>query len=143
MELSRRVVVVVGQNNTGRRALQLALNLEGYGVHAAETAVEARNLIDRHWPEAVVLDVADGSPDLLRLAREIRTSSHHRHMVIVAAAPLALPVQEQAAYEAGCDAFVVQPSQSRELPQLLESYLMAGRASVSAGWDDQAQKLWN
>ena len=67
MELSKRVVVLVGQNNAGRRALQLALSLEGYGVHAADTAWEGRVLIDKHWPEAVVLDVAEGSPEIFML----------------------------------------------------------------------------
>lgn len=140
MELSKRTVVVVGHNNATRRALQLALNLEGYGVHAADTVSEGRRLIDKLWPEAVVLDVGDGSPEVLGLARDIRKSQHHRHVVIVAAAQLCYPAQERAAYEAGCDAFLVQPSQTRELTELLDSYLPAGQAAAMPNLES---KLWN
>ncbi len=127
MDVSKRTVVVVGQNNAGRRALQLALNLEGYGVHAADSPEEGWTLIDKHWPEAVVLDVADDSPEVLSLVRDLRKNPHHRHVVIVAAAPLPLAAQERAAYEAGCDAFMVSPGQSRELTELLECYIPVGR----------------
>ena len=96
MDVSKRNVVVVGQNNAGRRALQLALNLEGYGVHAADNASEGWELIDKHWPEAVVLDIADDSPDVLGLVRDLRRNPHHRHVVIVAAAPVPLAAQERA-----------------------------------------------
>jgi CheY-like chemotaxis protein len=141
MDVSKRTVVVVGQNNAGRRALQLALNLEGYGVYAADSASEGWVLIDKHWPEAVVLDIADDSPEVLRLVRELRKSPHHRHLVIVAAAPVPLAAQERAAYEAGCDAFMVTPGQSRELTELLDSYIPVGRA-VSLP-EMSAEKLWN
>ena len=141
MDFSKRNVVVIGQNNAGRRALQLALNLEGYGVHAADSAAEAWSLIDKHWPEAVVLDVADESPDGLALVRDLRKSQHHRHVVIVASSPLVLPRQERAAYEAGCDAFLVQPGQSRELAELLEAYLPAGGHAVCL--PEMGEKLWN
>jgi CheY-like chemotaxis protein len=140
MDVSKRSVVVVGQNNAGRRALQLALNLEGYGVHAAESPAEGWALIDKHWPEAVVLDVADDSPDLFGLVRDLRQNPHHRHVVIVAAAPVPLASQERAAYEAGCDAFMISPGQSRELAELLDAYVPAGR---SVSLPDMAVKLWN
>jgi CheY-like chemotaxis protein len=140
MDVSKRIVVVVGQNNAGRRALQLALNLEGYGVHAAENALEGWELIDKHWPEAVVLDIADESPDVLGLVRDLRRNPHHRHVVIVAAAPVPLAAQERAAYEAGCDAFMVSPGQSRELAELLDSYIPVGHP---VSLPEMAQKLWN
>jgi CheY-like chemotaxis protein len=144
METSKRTIVIIGQNTASRRALQLALNLEGYGVHAAESTLEGRRLIDLHWPEAVVLDVADGSPDVLRLARDIRGSRFHRQVVIVAAAPVCLPAQERAAYEAGCDAFVVQPGLSREVAELLEAYLPVGVGMAGVEGDGmQSAKLWN
>jgi DNA-binding response OmpR family regulator len=143
MEASKRMIVIIGQNTASRRALQLALNLEGYGVQAADSTLEGRRLIDLHWPEAVVLDVADGNAtDVLRLARDIRGSRFHRHVIIVASAPVCLPAQERAAYEAGCDAFVVHPAQSREVAELLEAYLPVGGVSGADG-AMQSAKLWN
>lgn len=140
MDVSKRTVVVVGQNNAGRRALQLALNLEGYGVHAADSVADGWVLIDKHWPEAVVLDIADESPEILALVRDLRRNPHHRHIVIVAAAPVPLATQERAAYEAGCDAFMVSPGQSRELTELLDSYIPVGR---SVSLPEMGEKLWN
>jgi CheY-like chemotaxis protein len=143
MELCKMSVLVVGHNHTTRRVLKLSLNLEGYGVHLAESPVEARRLIDEHWPQAIVIDVGGGSPELLALARDIRRSQAHRRMVIVASAPVRYGNQERAAYEAGCDAFVLEPDASRGLAQVLEAYLPAG-TSLSAEAREQANLLrWN
>jgi DNA-binding response OmpR family regulator len=122
MELSSNNVLLVGHNHGTRRVLQLALNLAGYGVYMAESSSDARRLIDEHWPKAVILDVGSGSADILGLAREIRRSLHRR-MVILASAPLRYADQERAAYDAGCDAFVLQPGETRELTDMLEAFL--------------------
>lgn len=140
MELVKRTVVIVGPNGAARRALQLSLNLEGYGVQAAETSSEARHLIDKHWPEAVIIDVSESSPEYLALARNIRHSKLHKHVVIVASAPISFADQERAAYEAGCDAFLLQAGQTRELAELLDAYLSVGTAPAT-GHEDPCH--WN
>jgi two-component system, cell cycle response regulator DivK len=143
MELCKRSVVVVGHSTTTRRVVQLSLNLEGYGVHIADSAHDARRLIDEHWPEAVVIDVGPGSMEALALAREIRKSRFHRHMVIVACAPVALADQEREAIEAGCDAFVARPGETNELGEVLEAFLADnGILSVSSRAQSEALR-WN
>jgi DNA-binding response OmpR family regulator len=143
MELCKRSVVVVGHSTTARRVVQLSLNLEGYGVHTADSAHEARRLIDEHWPEAVVIDVGPGLLEALALAREIRRSRFHRNMVIIACSPVALADQERDAIEAGCDAFVARPGETSELGDVLDAFLSeSGVLSVSAR--AQAEPLrWN
>jgi CheY-like chemotaxis protein len=139
MEFCKRTIVVMGPGGACRRALQLSLNLEGYGVHAAESPGEARRLIDELWPEAVVVDVSEGNPDVLALVRDIRQSRFHRHMVIVASSPIGRAEQERKAFEAGCDAFVIQAGATRELAELLEAYLPA---SAGIAQEISAQR-WN
>jgi CheY-like chemotaxis protein len=139
MEFCKRTIVVIGPGGASRRALQLSLNLEGYGVHAAEGTGEARRLIDEHWPEAVVVDISEGSPDVLNLVRDIRQSRFHRHIVIVASSPIARAEQERCAFEAGCDAFVIQAGHTRELAELLEAYLPA---TAEIAQESRAQR-WN
>lgn len=140
MDLNKRNVVVVGPNSSDRRALQLALELEGYGVHAAESAREARRLIEQHWPEAVILDVADGSPEVLGLARHLRNSKLHRHVVVVASAPVRFEAQERAAYEAGCDVYLINAGQTRELAEVLDTYLLSGGSPAG---EVQSVTVWN
>jgi CheY-like chemotaxis protein len=140
MDLNKRNVVVVGPNSSDRRALQLALELEGYGVHATESAKEARRLIEQHWPEAVVIDVADGRSEFLALARHLRASRLHRHAVVVASAPVRFAAQERAAYEAGCDVYLINAGQTRELAEILDTYLLSGG---SPSGDAQSVTLWN
>jgi CheY-like chemotaxis protein len=140
MDLNKRNVVVVGPNSSERRALQLALELEGYGVHATESVKEAHRLIEQHWPEAVVIDVADGRSEILGLARHLRTSRLHRHVVVVASAPVRFATQERAAYEAGCDVYLINAGQTRELAEILDTYLLSGG---SPSEDSQAITIWN
>ena len=85
------------------------------------------------------MDVSEGSPDVLALVRDIRQSRFHRHMVIVASAPIPRPEQERNAFEAGCDAFVLQAGHTRELAELLEAYLPA---STGLAHETRAQR-WN
>jgi two-component system cell cycle response regulator DivK len=143
MELCKRSVVVVGHSVTVRRVLQLSLNLEGYGVHLADNCAAARRLIDEHWPEAVIVDVGAGAPDLMRLVRDIRSSRFHRHMVVVASAPVVLADQERAAYEAGCDAFVARPEETRELAEVLEAYLPDGGPLCLTARSESQTLRWN
>jgi CheY-like chemotaxis protein len=140
MDLNKRNVVVVGPNSLDRRALQLALELEGYGVHATESPKEAGRLIEQHWPEAVIIDVADGRSEILALARTLRASRLHRHVVVVASAPVRFAAQERAAYEAGCDVYLINAGQTRELAEILDTYLLSGGSPSS---DTQAITLWN
>ena len=140
MDLNKRNVVVVGPNTADRRTLQLALALEGYGVHATDNAREARRLVEQHWPEAVILDVSDGRAEVLAFARDLRTSKLHRHVVLVASAPIRFAEQERAAYEAGCDVYMVRPGQTRELAEVLDTYLLAGG---SAAPETEGARLWN
>lgn len=141
MDLNKRNVVVVGANTADRRALQLALDLEGYAVHATESATEARRMIDQHWPEAIVIDVSEGRPELMALVREVRGNRLHRHIVLVASSPIRFPEQEAAAYEAGCDAYLVRAGQTRELAEVLDTYLLTGGSPSSM--ESEAHILWN
>src|SRR5688500_6074422 len=141
MDLNTRNVVVVGANTADRRALQLALELEGYAVHSTETAGEARRLVDQHWPEAIILDVSEGRPEMLALARDLRANRLHRHIVLVASSPIRFPEQEAAAYESGCDVYLVRAGQTRELAEVLDTYLLTGGSPASG--ESEAHILWN
>ena len=115
-----------------REALVMALELEGYAVHATTNGVEALEEFDRSDPAVLVLDVMMPTVDGLTVCRRLRARG-------VTTPILVLTARDQVAdrvsgLDAGADDYVVKPFSLDELLARLRA-LLRRRTAAPDGED--------
>jgi len=125
-ELPGRILVV--DDNLAN--LKLAGDLcecEGYEVDRAQSAEGALEAIARRHPDLILMDLALPGMDGLSLTRILRGRADTRRIPVVALTAFAMKHDEDRAREAGCDAYLAKPIDTRALPELLARLLARPR----------------
>jgi CheY-like chemotaxis protein len=96
---------------------------EGYLVDRAATAEAALACIARQLPDLILMDLGMPGMDGLTLTRLLRAREATREIPVVALTAFAMKRDEERALEAGCDAYVSKPIDTRTLPGQLAALL--------------------
>jgi two-component system, cell cycle response regulator len=121
-------VLVIEDHATDRKLLSVVLKMDGHVVHERTSAEEAAEAIVTVAPDIVLLDLRLPGMDGLTLVRQLKSNEATRYVpiVVVTAYPESYPREEL--LTAGCDAYILKPIDTRELPRQLEE--VAARKSV-------------
>jgi two-component system chemotaxis sensor kinase CheA len=130
--LAGRDIVVVEDNEDSARLAQLLLEQRGCQVRVAPDAGHALALLQRHAPDAVIMDLMLPGLDGYDATRAIRSMPERARIPIVAATAAVLPGDKARALEAGCDDVVAKPYDADELVARLAAAI-ARRTGERAG----------
>jgi CheY-like chemotaxis protein len=122
MEGSARVLVV-DDHELNRKLLQHLLEYEGHEVLVADSIASAEATFQRSRPDLMVLDVQLPDGDGLDLARRLKAMPASESCAIVACTADAMKGDRERALDAGCDAYVSKPIDTREFAALVNSLL--------------------
>jgi CheY-like chemotaxis protein len=122
-----RNALVVDDTPVNVKLLTALLKANGFAVTIATTGEAALDVVNTAAFELVLLDLRLPGIDGLTVARALRADPHHRHLVVVAVSASAMKHDVAAALEAGCDAFVSKPINTRTLIPTLRDLLARGR----------------
>ena len=113
-------VLVIEDHATDRKLLSAVLKMDGHDVHERASAEGAVDAILALVPDIILIDLQLPEMDGLTLVRQIRANEATRRIPIAAvtAYPEAYPREEL--LSAGCDAYILKPIDTRELPRQLE-----------------------
>jgi two-component system KDP operon response regulator KdpE len=100
-------------------------------LREATTIAEARQILDREPIDIVLLDVHLPDGLGLDLATEFRRGGH-AETAIVALTASVLPADQQAALDAGCDAFLAKPYPAAALVSLINELAIERRRDSPA-----------
>lgn len=123
-------ILVVDDNPSNIRLLSFVLRSRGYPVRTAASAAEAREAIAAEPPRLILMDIQLPGTDGLALTRELRARPDTAGVLIVAVTAYAMQGDEARALDAGCDAYLTKPIDTRSLPRTIEQVLSRGRAEV-------------
>jgi CheY-like chemotaxis protein len=113
---SRSTILVVDDNPVNLKLAADVLGFEGYQILRAEDAEEAIKVIEANRPDLILMDIALPGMDGLTLTRRLKADPKTKDIVIVALTAFAMKGDDQKALEAGCDAYVTKPIDTRKLP---------------------------
>lgn len=99
---------------------------EGYLVDRAGSAEAALASISRNLPDLILMDLGMPGMDGLTLTRKLRGQENTRNVPVVALTAFAMKRDEERAIDAGCDAYISKPIDTRSLPLQL-SLILAKR----------------
>lgn len=113
------LVLVVDDHPANTKLVTFVLQARGLKVVAAASAEEALGVLATQTPALILMDVQLPGTDGLELTRQLRTDPRFADLPIVAVTAYAMARDEQAAYAAGCNAFVSKPIDTRALGDLV------------------------
>ncbi|MDB5102867.1 MAG: two-component response regulator [Fibrobacteres bacterium] len=118
-------ILVVDDNLANLKLASEMMECEGYLVDRAIDADAALAAIAAHAPDLILMDLALPGMDGLDLTRHLRSRPETCRIPVVALTAFAMKRDEERAMEAGCDAYIVKPIDTRKLPGMLAGLLGA------------------
>jgi two-component system, cell cycle response regulator DivK len=119
--------LVVDDHELNLKLLQRVLELEGLEVTAVGSMAEAESALVDQLPDVIVLDLQLPDGDGLDLARRLKADPQTAGCAIVACTAGAMRGDRERALEAGCDAYVSKPIDTRGFAALVSSFVTARR----------------
>ncbi len=121
-------VLIVDDNLVNLKLARVLLQAEGYDVRTATDAEEAMAAIETFRPRLVLMDLQLPGMDGFELTRKLKADPRTRDTVVLAVTAYAMKGDEGRALDAGCDAYVAKPIDTRKLPALVAAHLARGGA---------------
>ena len=121
--MHREPILIVDDNPINLKLIRVLLAGEGYEVHTAEDAETAEALLRGWRPRLILMDIQLPGMDGLELTRRIKSDPATRGIVILALTAYAMKGDEERAFGAGCDGYIVKPVDTRMLPATVAGFL--------------------
>lgn len=119
-----RKILVVDDNDDGRRLVSKVLKMHGYQVTGAATGEEALVKAQSELPDLILMDIRlPGGIDGLEATRRIKAEPETAKITILALTASVRPEDMQAALDAGCSGFARKPIDIDELPKQVVEYI--------------------
>jgi diguanylate cyclase (GGDEF)-like protein len=119
----REVLVVVDDDADIARFVEVNLRLEGYEVMLAHDGRTGLELIERHQPALVIVDLMMPDVDGIELTRRVRANPLTAPMPIIMLTALGFTEDKVLGFNAGADDYLVKPFDTMELVARVRSTL--------------------
>lgn len=116
-------ILVVDDNPTNLKLVCYLLSARGYAVRSAVDAPSALASLAELRPRLILLDIQLPGMDGLELARRLRADPEFDEVRIVAVTAYAMTGDAQKAADAGFDAYITKPIDTRALPERVAELL--------------------
>lgn len=113
-------VLVVDDHPPDVKLMGLVLRADGHSVEALQSAEGAAEAIKAALPDVVLLDMRLPGMDGPSLIRYLRAADETRHIPLIAVTAFPHQYQRDQVLEAGCDAYIVKPINTREFSNRLQ-----------------------
>lgn len=121
--MSHEKVLIVEDNKLNLRLMDFILKSRGYQVLSAADADECLGLCKSQKPDLILMDLQLPGVDGLSLTRHLRELPETSGAIIIAVTAKAMKMDRERALEAGCDAYLAKPIDTRKLPETIEELL--------------------
>lgn len=115
-------IMLVEDDELNRSLLRQLLQNSGYRVVEAGSGPEALEVARREHPLVILMDLDLPRLDGIGATRRIREQAELREIPIVMTTAFDTPEIREAAYDAGCNEFLVKPLDATKLKTLINSF---------------------
>lgn len=120
-------ILVVDDNPDNLKLMVFLLRKHGYAVETAVDAGTALSALEVLRPALILMDVQLPGMDGLELTKRIKAAPETGDIPIIVVTAFAMKIDEQRAYDAGCDAYVAKPINTRAFPGIVAAVLERAR----------------
>lgn len=106
------------------RLMEMTLKAKNYTLLKATDGEEALDMATRERPDLIIMDVQLPKLNGLEVTRKLRDTVEFSHIPIIAITAFAMKGDKEKAIEAGCDAYLPKPINTRQLPGMIAEMLL-------------------
>ena len=118
-------ILIVEDNPQNMKLILMTLRQYGYNLLEATDGEEALKIAKGEKPDLIITDIQLPEIDGLEVIRRLRQMPVFSHIPIVALTAHAMKGDREKIMEAGCDAYLPKPINTRELPGVITEMLQA------------------
>jgi CheY-like chemotaxis protein len=122
------LVLIVDDHPINLKLVSEVLLAGDYRVVVAADAEQAQQLLTTLVPDLILTDIALPGMDGLSLTKIIKKDARLCHVPVVALTAYAMRGDELKASDAGCDAYITKPIDTRSLVEQVSALIDAARA---------------
>ena len=101
----------------------MTLRARNYTLLKATDGEEALDMAIRERPDLIIMDIQLPKMNGLEVTRKLRQTPEFSQVPIIAITAYAMKGDEERFLEAGCDAYLSKPINTRELPKIIAEML--------------------
>jgi len=116
-------ILIVEDNPQNMKVAQMTLKPHGYTLLEATDGEQALEIAVRDKPDLIIMDVQLPKVSGLEVTRRLRQMPAFKHIPIIAITAYAMKGDKEKVVEAGCDAYLPKPINTRELPGFVAEML--------------------
>jgi len=134
-------ILIVEDNPRNMRLLKMTLRPHGYTLLEATDGEGALEIAVRGKPNLIIMDIRLPKMNGLEVTKRLRQIPALRHIPIIAVTAYAMKGDKEKVIEAGCDAYLPKPINTRELPGMIAAMLLhRQRDSTPAALEQQCER---
>ena len=116
-------ILVVEDNVVNMKLIQATLEPHGYMLVTATDGEQALEVARREQPDLIIMDIQLPMMSGMEVVSELRQMPEFSHTPIIALTAYAMKGDREKFLEAGCDAYLPKPINTRELPEVISGML--------------------
>ncbi len=117
-------ILIVEDNPESMRLLEMVLRAKNYTLLKATDGEEALDIAMRERPDLIIMDIQLPKMNGLEVTRKLRETPAFSHTPIIAITAYAMKGDKERVIDAGCDAYLSKPINTRELPEIIAGMLL-------------------
>ena len=120
-------ILIVEDNPQNMRLFEMTLRSKGYRLLTATDGEEALDMATRKKPDLIIMDIYLPKVSGLEVTKRLRQMPAFNHVPIIAVTAHAMKGDKEKIIEAGCDAYLPKPINTRQLPEVVTEMLLQGQ----------------
>ena len=121
--MAEKCILVIEDNELNMKLVRALLKMGKYHVLEAINAETGIQLIRKHRPDLVLIDIQLPDMDGLRATQIIKGDSTIKDIPVVAITSYAMQGDEQKAIEAGCAGYMSKPIDTRSFVETISQFI--------------------
>jgi DNA-binding response OmpR family regulator len=120
---NKKKIMVVDDDPYILMSLEFLMKKNGYDVMVARNGTEALDLLDKHLPALVLLDIMMPDVDGYAICKHIKSSKIHQQAKVVFMSAKSKEADIQKGYDLGASLYITKPFSTRELMKQINSLM--------------------
>ena len=117
-------ILIVEDNPLNMRLIEMTLRPKGYRLLGATDGEKALDMAVRENPDLIIMDISLPKVSGLEVTKRLRQMPAFDHIPIIAVTAHAMKGDEAKIIDAGCDAYLPKPINTRQLPVVITELLL-------------------